>query len=301
MPSPHRLPVLALAALLSSTGCMSWLSHGPTPPPTSTEPPPAQTPPATTPPPTTTPPVGSPPPTSSAYAPWASGHPANDGSARCASSAADNFYWLDEDCGISRFYSCRNADTPTEWKVTNAQGPWSAGPARCVSEFGPSFRFDRPRSAQELSALVTAEDGAFAWINYTRPAGTSEWQSVSPETAGSWRLGTLTNNSGRDVAFSIPLAVGGSLDPAGLTALRTAGILISDVGVLGVDYKGPNTQCGHPTWGAELSFGERTWAFYFDTGTTLDITLNADNTFTFTPGPGGQVVDAGQPATCVTR
>lgn len=115
---------------------------------------------------------------------------------------------------------------------------------------------------------------------------------------GTWQLGTLTNNSGKPASFGIPLADASAINGAINTQLQSVGIAVADLGVLSIVYKGHVTNCPHPFFGAHISWGERSWEFYFDTGTRLDIVLGANGTFTFNPGFNGQVVNAGQPAVC---
>lgn len=162
-----------------------------------------------------------------------------------------------------------------------------------------TYRFSVPQVTVGWVALDTANPYPGG-----RAGNDPNWDYVFKtwmiETApvGSWTLGKLTNNSGKPVSFGIPVADAGVIDGGISTHLQSVGIAVADLGVLSIAYKGHITNCTHPLWGAHISWGERGWEFYFDTGTRLDIAIGTNGTFTFTPDATGQVVNAGQPAVC---
>ncbi len=103
--------------------------------------------------------------------------------------------------------------------------------------------------------------------------------------SGTWILGTLNNGSGKTATVNNDAA-------------PTVGVVFAGLGVLGIEYRGPAIQCAHPHWWAHVTWGERTWEFYFDTGTRLDINVDGNANFTFKPDSTGQVVNGGQPPVC---
>jgi hypothetical protein len=122
--------------------------------------------------------------------------------------------------------------------------------------------------------------------------------AVNLMTDGLWKLGKVTNNTDSHVMFGFHVPRNGSIGIDALNHLTMVGILIDDNGILSIDPHGNTSDCKHPQWRTEIQFGSRIWEFYYDTGTALDITINPNQQFTFTPGPGGQVVPLGQPARC---
>ena len=121
---------------------------------------------------------------------------------------------------------------------------------------------------------------------------------VPPPAQGTWALGTVLNNTNKHVMVSFHVPTFDSSNADALKNMTMAGILISDYGILSVDTRGNTSGCTNPVWRAEIRIAEHAWNFYYNTGTTLDITINPDKQFIFAPGAGGQVVPAGQPATC---
>lgn len=122
---------------------------------------------------------------------------------------------------------------------------------------------------------------------------------VPPPEHGKWVLGTVVNNTDKHVMFSFHVPSFGASNAESLKNMTMAGILIKDYGILSIDPRGNTSGCTNPVWRAEIRFGSQVWEFYYNTGTTLGITIEPDRQFTFKPGPGGQVVAAGQPATCL--
>ncbi len=122
---------------------------------------------------------------------------------------------------------------------------------------------------------------------------------VPPPAQGKWVLGTVTNNTDKHVMFSFHVPTFGSANAESLKDMTMAGILINDYGILSIDTRGNSSGCTNPVWRAEIQFEGSTWNFFYNTGTRLDVTINPDRKFLFAPGPGGQVLPAGQPATCL--
>ncbi len=129
-------------------------------------------------------------------------------------------------------------------------------------------------------------------------AGYYKTPAAAPASNGVWKLGHIINTTAQHVMFSFHVPSGGSIDINSLGGLTMAGVLMYDDGILSIDPHGNTSGCINPPWRNEIRFGDRTWEFYFNTGTTLDITINANAQFTFTPGSGGQVLPLGQAPQC---
>ncbi len=129
---------------------------------------------------------------------------------------------------------------------------------------------------------------------------TMSWDEldVPPPSQGTWVLGNVRNNTDKHVMFSFHVPNHGVSNATALKEMTMAGILISDYGILSIDPRGNTSGCTNPAWRAEMRIEGQAWEFYYNTNTTLNITINPDRQFTFIPGVDGQVVPAGQPATC---
>lgn len=132
---------------------------------------------------------------------------------------------------------------------------------------------------------------------------TMSWNALylPPPAKGTWALGKVVNNTDKHVMLSFHVPKFDSADAEALKNMTMAGVLIEDYGILSIDPRGNTSGCADPVWRAEIRFADRTWSFVYNVGTTLDITIDPDRQFVFTPGRGGQVVSANQPVTCVKK
>jgi hypothetical protein len=137
---------------------------------------------------------------------------------------------------------------------------------------------------------------AFKNSSQTVTLSWSELANLAPN--GSWKLGKVTNNTDKHVMFSFHVPKNGSVGADSLNQLAMVGILIDNYGILSIDPQGNSSGCSNPAWRTEIQFGSTIWEFYYNTGTTLDITLNPNQQFVFTPGPDAQILPQGQPASC---
>jgi hypothetical protein len=118
-----------------------------------------------------------------------------------------------------------------------------------------------------------------------------------------WNLNKLTNNSGQLVTISVPFptgvanGVGNQLATRGdmaVTILGTGAVMFTD--------QGHNTNCSRPYWGVKITYGDKTWGFFYDGGGLVDMSIAADGTVTFTASSeGSQVVVGNGPPTCRVR
>lgn len=180
-----------------------------------------------------------------------------------------------------------------------------------------SFTFQQPApvvSGQMYSYRLTIPSITVGWValnlNNPYPRGRSSRSTEDsdllfrtyvleqPAQVDAWALGALVNNSTYEVSFSFPVAQGATATADALRSLQSAALLIPDLGVLSIEAKGHDTGCSSPSGHAHMAFGERAWELYYDNGTTLGITVNADATFGFQTGAGGQIKNAGERAAC---
>jgi hypothetical protein len=162
-------------------------------------------------------------------------------------------------------------------------------------------RWDKSGARYLWQMTVNATNKTVSFNGQANETFTMTWDElyVPPPAQGQWELGTVTNNTDKHVMFSFHVPTFGSANSGALKAMTMAGILINDYGILSIDPRGNTSGCANPVWRAEIRFENQAWEFYYNTGTRLDINIDPDRHFTFTPGPGGQVVAAGQPAKCL--
>lgn len=164
-----------------------------------------------------------------------------------------------------------------QWEKAGARGIWQIvvdTGARSVTFFG------------ENSNTVT-----MPWSELLIP-------TVSLPGRNQWQLGVITNNTDSHVMFSFHVPKAGSAGVDALSHLTMVGVLIGGDGILSIDPQGRASGCANPEWRSEIQFGATVWEFYYNTGTTLDITINPDQQFVFTPNNAAQIVPLGQKFVC---
>ncbi|RKG80456.1 hypothetical protein [Corallococcus terminator] len=146
-------------------------------------------------------------------------------------------------------------------------------------------------------------DAATRRVTFTGQASrtiSTSWDElyVAPPSQGKWVLGRVENHTDQHLMFAFHVPKFGATTTDSLREMTMAAILINDHGVLGVEPRGSLPGCTNPVWRAEIRFNNQAWDFYYHEGTRLDVSITPDRQFTFTPGPGGQVVPSGEPVTC---
>lgn len=106
-----------------------------------------------------------------------------------------------------------------------------------------------------------------------------------------WSIRSLTNKTNQTISISIPFGPNETRQQSGYMVRGNIAVVIPGQGpVLFLD-KGHNTNCGRPYWGVAVSYQNQTWGIFYDGDGTVDMTVNADGSIAFAPGPATQVVN----------
>lgn len=130
---------------------------------------------------------------------WGQGEPNNVGNEDCAVSTDGRFN--DAQCLLSFAYACSDG---SQWKISQAEGQWSQGPAVCESEFGVEFKFSSPKTAKQNQELeiVKADVGKTSyWINYSDLAQEGIWLTEADKAYVQAEVGALSVQSWNQYAW----------------------------------------------------------------------------------------------------
>jgi len=114
---------------------------------------------------------------------WEEDFVALDGQA--AKVNADSGRWRSASLEEELSFACARSGDPaindhfsTQWRITQAKGPWHDGGELCRNEFGEEFKFSVPangKQSYELGELVKNDVGADVWLAY-RDKGNGNWR-----------------------------------------------------------------------------------------------------------------------------
>ena len=116
-----------------------------------------------------------------------------------------------------------------------------------------------------------------------------------------WQIRTLTNKTKEIASISIPVGPGATKQSSKLGVSGDLVVAIPGNGLMTFKDMGHNTPCSRPYWGVSINYQGKYWGLFYDGGGTIDVTINADGTASFTAGPAGQIVQGSGPPICSQR
>jgi hypothetical protein len=121
---------------------------------------------------------------------------------------------------------------------------------------------------------------------------------VAGPASANWSIGTITNRTQQTISVSMPIAPGQTGTAAGYSVRGNLAIVVPGQGPILFLDKGHNSPCSRPYWGVAVTYQTQKWGIFYDGGGTFDVTVNADGSISFTPGPNTQVVSGTGPPQC---
>lgn len=113
-----------------------------------------------------------------------------------------------------------------------------------------------------------------------------------------WSISTLTNHTNQVISVNYPVTAGGQRG-YGVVTGGDAAVSIIGFGLVYFQDKGPNTKCpGAPYWWVSITYNGAEWGMFYDGNGSVAMTVNADGSLSFTPGPATQVVQGSGPPSC---